>query len=583
MSEHTSRDFIHLVLNKIDLIELIGARISLRKKSSHNYFGCCPFHNEKTPSFSVSQQKQFYYCFGCGAHGNALDFLIQYDRLNFKEALEVLARQVGLEMPTTFHSDKKEAVDSSLYDLMTAATGFYQRRLRDSQRAIDYLKNRGISGVIAKQFGLGYATSEWDALLSVFGKTAEDKQKLSQVGLVITKEDGKSYDRFRDRVMFPIHDKRGRVIGFGGRIIDQGEPKYLNSPETPIFQKGHTLYGLYQALEANRKLQRIIVVEGYMDVIALFQQEVTYAVATLGTATTTFHLQYLFRYAPEIVFCFDGDEAGRRAAWRALELLFPLMRDDLQIRFMFLPEGEDPDSLIRREGKLRFEERVAKATPFSQFFFHALSDQTDLSSMEGRAHLAARGLSYIKQLPPCVFQNVLLEELARRARVQLSQLSQQLSSSAVLKPTDLVPTPAQLKKSMPAPMRLALALLIQYPSLAQHLEVPLPNLVIPGFAFFTQLVAICKQNPGLTMGGLKEYWRDQKEEKYIEKLAQQDLIIPEVGVKAEFLGAMQMLIKLVDEQAIQQLLSKASLEGLTEEEKNYLSQIIMKKQGSVEV
>ncbi|EKD72896.1 MAG: DNA primase [uncultured bacterium] len=528
----------------------------------------------------MSQHKQFYYCFGCGAHGNAIDFLIQYERLNFKEALETLARQVGLEMPNTFQRDNKEEIDSSLYTLLMAAGGVYQRQLRQSKRVIAYLKNRGISGIIAKQFGLGYATAEWGSLLNLFGKTAEDKRKLLQVGLIISKEDGKCYDRFRDRVMFPIHDKRGRVIGFGGRIIDQGEPKYLNSPETPIFQKGHTLYGLHQVLAVNHHVPRVLVVEGYMDVIALFQHEITYAVATLGTATTAFHAQMLFRYASEIVFCFDGDDAGRRAAWRALEVLFPLMRDDLQIRFMFLPDGEDPDSLVRREGKVLFEERVIAAMPFSQFFFHALCAQADLSTMEGRAHLAARGLTYIKQLSPCVFRNVLLEELARRTRIQADQLLQQVGSSAA---AGAIPVEALLpKKSMSAPMRLAITLLIQHPTLVQCLEEPLPPLVLPGFAFFMRLIELCQQNPQMTTGSLKEYWRGQQEEKYIEKLAQQDLVIPEEGVKAEFLASIQKLLKIANEQSIQQLLSKASLEGLTEEEKSHLSQIIRKKQGSIE-
>ena len=360
-----SRDFINLVLNKVDIVDLIQARVSLTKKSNHNYFACCPFHSEKTASFSVSQNKQFYHCFGCGTHGNAIDFLMHYDHLHFKEALELLARQAGLELPKILKQDKSETIDTSLYTLMEISAAFYQQQLRTSPRAIHYLKKRGISGKTAKQFGIGYAQDSWDALLLSHGKTAEAKQKLLELGLVIRKEDDRFYDRFRDRILFPIHDKRGRIVGFGGRIIDQGEPKYLNSPETQLFQKGQMLYGLFQALEENRKLEQLIVVEGYMDVIGLFQHGVNYAVATLGTATTVAHLQMIFRYTNKIIFCFDGDEAGRRAASRAMELLLPLMLEQRIVFFLFLPEGEDPDSIIQREGKEKFEGRLMKAVPFS--------------------------------------------------------------------------------------------------------------------------------------------------------------------------------------------------------------------------
>jgi DNA primase len=320
VTEHIPREFIDQLLNRVDIVDYIDTRITLRKKTGSNFFACCPFHNEKNPSFSVSQVKQFYYCFGCGAHGNAIDFLMQYDRLSFPEAIETLAKQIGMEVPrtksTTF-TPERAAAQKTLYDLLEQITKFYQTQLRQhasSQRAVDYLKQRGVSGEMAKDFALGLAPQGWDHVLQAFEK---NKVQLLECGMLIKKDDGGYYDRFRDRIMFPIHDRRGRIVGFGGRIIDQGEPKYLNSPETPVFQKSHELYGLYQAMQANRQLQRVIVVEGYMDVIALFQHEITYAVATLGTATSAQHLERLLRHTAEIVFCFDGDQAGRTAARRA--------------------------------------------------------------------------------------------------------------------------------------------------------------------------------------------------------------------------------------------------------------------------
>src|SRR3990167_4756463 len=324
------REFIDLLLSKVDLVDLINTQLPLRKKSGSNYFACCPFHNEKSASFSVSQTKQFYYCFGCGAHGNAIDFMIQHDRLSFPEAIEALATYAGMELPQTNEMVKKNRSSASLHELLNQAATYYYEQMRHSNRAIHYY--------------------------------------------------------------------RGRIIGFGGRIIEQGEPKYLNSPETILFQKGHELYGLHHAIKSNRKLDRMLIVEGYMDVLALFQHNITYAVATLGTATTQHHLQRLFRYTSEIIFCFDGDPAGRNAAWRALQVILHMMQDDLQIRFLFLPDGEDPDSLIRKIEQTQFEKLLLTALSLSNFFFQSLSQQGDITTMEGRAGFAANAISYIKQI-----------------------------------------------------------------------------------------------------------------------------------------------------------------------------------------
>lgn len=572
------REFIELLLAKVDVVDLINTHIPLRKKSGSNYFARCPFHNEKSASFSVSQPKQFYYCFGCGAHGNAIDFMIQHDRLNFPEAVEALARLAGMEVPRDATAVKKNDALPGLHELMTKAADCYYDQMRKTKRAIDYLKQRGISGAITKQFQLGYAPAGWAYLNDQLGKTETEKKQLAEIGLIIKKNEGQGYyDRFRDRIMFPIHDYRGRLIGFGGRILDQGEPKYLNSPETPLFQKGHELYGLYQAQKQNRNLDRVILVEGYMDVIALFQHGITYAVATLGTATTTHHLERLFRYTSELIFCFDGDEAGRTAAWRALQVIFPMMNDTLQVKFLFLPDGEDPDSLVRKEDKTAFEQRFETALSLSTFFFQTLGKQSDLNTMEGRARFAASALGHIKQLPPELFQSILLNELSKRARIDLAELKSQLKSNDDTDSNVIVFTKEAAKGKAPTSLKLALALLVQQPSLANELSEALPPSQLPGYPLLLKLIEIIQQNPHINTGTLMEYWRGQKEEPTIAKLAQMEHLIPESGLKNEFLGAIRKLFGLSLNAGIDRLLAKAAQEDLSEEEKQELSRWIAKK------
>jgi DNA primase len=574
MADHIPRDFIELLLARIDIVDLIDGRITLRKKTGSNFFACCPFHNEKNPSFSVSQTKQFYYCFGCGAHGNAIDFLMQYDRLSFPESIEMLAKQAGMEVPrqASHHSPEKSAAQQSLYELTEKVAKYYQTQLRQhpqAQRPIDYLKQRGISGVIAKDFGLGFAPPGWDHVLQTFGNSA--KQSLLEAGMLIKKDDGGYYDRFRDRIMFPILDRRGRTVGFGGRIIDQGEPKYLNSPETPIFQKGHELYGLHQALQANRQLTRVIVVEGYMDVIALFQHGITYAVATLGTATTANHLERLFRHTAEIIFCFDGDQAGRTAAWRALQVTLPLMRDGVQVRFMFLPDGEDPDTLVRKEGQATFENRIQTAFTLSDFFFQTIAAQTDMSNTAGRARFVKLASDLLKQLPAGIFQQMMLEELAKKARIQVDQIA---PTAAASQPNQ---TAHPLRTKPHSALRLAMMLLVQHPHLVQLIQTDLPILDTKGFPLFIQLVEQARRNPQITTGSLLEAWRDQPEADSLAKLAQQEHAIPETGIQHEFIGTIKKLQKLAHEKSIDSLLAKAANAGLSQEEKQQLSQLINQK------
>lgn len=565
MQNHIPREFIQQLLSRIDIVELIDGRIPLRKKSGTNFFACCPFHTEKSASFSVSQNKQFYHCFGCGAHGNAIDFVMNFDHLSFPESIESLAKQVGLEVPRTTRSMEKTISHEPLYELLNAVSAYYQKNLRDDTHAIDYLKNRGLSGNIAKEFEIGFAASGWDHVLKQFGNTPATKQQLFETGMLIKKDDGSFYDRFRERIMFPIHDRRGRIIGFGGRIIDKGEPKYLNSPETPIFQKGHELYGLHHALKAHRELKRVLIVEGYMDVIALFQNGITYAVATLGTATTPHHLQRLFRHTAEIIFCFDGDNAGRTAASRALQVTLPLMRDGLQVRFLFLPDGEDPDSLVRKEGKDLFEIRIGNALTISGFFFQTIAAQADISSLDGRARFSKLATDQLNELPDSVFKKMMLDETAKRARISPENISSQQPFSK-----------SALRKTRPtSPLKLAMMLLVQNPELAACIEGPMPKLDLNGYNLFLDLIQL-SQSQKLTAASFKESWRDHPEAALIEKLAKLEHMIPETGIQNEFLGALNRLREQAHKQIIEHLLAKANQNTLTQEEKHTLQRLIEK-------
>ncbi len=585
MAENIPREFIELLLERVDIVDFINLQIPLRKKSGSNYFARCPFHQEKSASFSVSQPKQFYYCFGCGAHGNAIDFLIQHDHMSFPEAVEALSRHAGMEVPRNAASPaKKDDSIPALLDLTKEVATYYYEQMRKTPRAIDYLKNRGISGQITQQFQIGYSPTGWSHVLDEFGKTDLDKKRLLDSGLVIKKNEGGYYDRFRDRIMFPIHDYRGRIIGFGGRILDQGEPKYLNSPETPLFQKGHELYGLHQALKANRQLERVMIVEGYMDVIALFQHGVTYAVATLGTATSTHHLQRLFRYTSEIVFCFDGDEAGRTAAWRALLVILPVMQDNLQIRFLFLPDGEDPDSLIRKEGQEVFEKRIFTGASLSDFFFQTISKQSDMNTMEGRARFAAQALNHIKQLSASLFQSMMVTELSKRARVNIDELKAQLPQQGEAQATQFTPMAddIQSKNKLPPPVRLALALLVQQPSLANLIKEPLPAAVLPGAEFLAHLVKTIQDNAAaLTTGSLLETWRGTQEEAFIAKLAQFEHMIPDVAIESSFIGSLRQMQALALEEEINRMMAKAAQGGLSDSEKQELTAAIARKKFKV--
>ncbi|WP_066016896.1 DNA primase [Endozoicomonas atrinae] len=427
--------FIDDLLTRIDIVDVIDNRVKL-KKTGRNYSACCPFHKEKTPSFTVSPDKQFYYCFGCGASGNALGFVMDHDHLDFPEAIDTLAGQLGLEVPREENPLKQRGPDhSELYNLMDRAVDFYSRQLKQheqSPRASHYLKNRGLDQQTCQHFAIGFAPPGWDNLKKELATSPEKEQQLITTGMLVKNEDRNTvYDRFRERIIFPIRDSRGRYIAFGGRVLGDEKPKYLNSPESPIFHKGKELYGLFEARQANRKLSRILVVEGYMDVVALAQQGITNAVATLGTATTSDHMQRLFKVVPEVIFCFDGDDAGRRAAWRALESTLSNMQDGRQARFLFLPQGEDPDSMVRKEGSESFIERIkSQAISLDNLLFRELESELDLTTMDGRARLAKLAQPYIDKLPEGLFRQLLLKKLSDRTGLDTHYLEAHFQESA---------------------------------------------------------------------------------------------------------------------------------------------------------
>ncbi|AYC31315.1 DNA primase [Pseudomonas cavernae] len=427
------QSFIDDLLNRTDIVDVVSSRIQL-KKTGKNLSACCPFHKEKTPSFSVSPDKQFYYCFGCGAGGNALGFIMDHDNLDFPQAVEELAKAAGMDVPREEGGrghKPRQPTDSPLYPLLAAAADYYRQTLKSHptrKAAVDYLKGRGLSGEIARDFGLGFAPPGWDNLLKYLGSDSLQQKALIDAGLLIENaESGKRYDRFRDRVMFPIRDSRGRVIAFGGRVLGDDKPKYLNSPETPVFHKGQELYGLFEARQHNRNLDEIMVVEGYMDVIALAQQGLRNAVATLGTATSEEHLKRLFRIVPSVLFCFDGDQAGRSAAWRALESTLPSLQDGRRARFLFLPEGEDPDSLVRTEGTDAFRARINQhAQPLADYFFQQLTQEADPRSLEGKAHLATLAAPLIDKIPGANLRTLMrqrLKEITGLSGENLEQIS----------------------------------------------------------------------------------------------------------------------------------------------------------------
>ena len=521
--------FIEELLGRVDIVEIIERRVPL-KKAGREFHACCPFHDEKTPSFTVSPQKQFYHCFGCGAHGSAIGFMMNYEGLEFVDAVEELARHAGLQVPR--EASSKPRPSAGLYDVLESASAYYQQQLKENPEAVEYLKQRGVSGEIARDFGIGFAPSGWDRLIKHLGTDEKSLVKLRKAGMLSQGKSGE-YDKFRHRIMFPIHDRRGRVIAFGGRALDEDGPKYLNSPETELFHKGRELYGLYLARRSQAKLDRILVVEGYMDVVALAQYGFRNCVATLGTATTGDHAELLFRAADEVVFCFDGDRAGRKAAWRALENTLPRLREGRQARFLFLPDGEDPDSMVRQHGTEVFTALLEEAQPLSDFFFEHFTAEVDMSALDGRARLVGLARPALETIPEGVFRDMMFDRLEGLAQHRLE--GRKKERFAPVKPVQKAGKPAQQR----TPMRMAMAHLVQNPGLA----VSAPNLDafegcdLPGFEIWRELVDFCAKSPNMTTAQLLELWHDHPAQSHLNKLATWQLEGEESQLVQEFQDA----------------------------------------------
>jgi DNA primase len=559
--------FIDDLLARTDVVELIGSRIPL-KRQGREYSARCPFHDERSPSFTVSPNKQFYHCFGCGAHGTAIAFLMNYDRLEFMDAVEELAKRAGMEIPKDTRARNESGESKDLYAALDAATQFFQKQLGQNASVQSYLDSRGVDIENRARFSIGYAPNSFNALKDALGTDDRRMKLLEKVGLFSKNDSGRMYDKFRDRVMFPIHDRRGRVIAFGGRVLEKDDgPKYLNSPETPLFHKGRELYGLWQVKQANAKIARLVVVEGYMDVVALFQYGVTQAVATLGTATTPEHAELLFRNAADVYFCFDGDRAGRGAAWKAVESVLPRMKDGRQAYFLFLPDGEDPDSIVRKEGAEGFDTRLQQATPLSQFFFDELSKDVNLNTMEGKSRLAERAKPMVAKIPDGAFADLMQQRLNQITGLQGP--NNEISAASLFQkvPSRNAPAP---KRSL---VRTAIALLLQQPSLALHIEPPHLFAILkqPGIPLLCELIALIRERPDINTGLIVESYAEREEQASLQKLAAQEFPGNPEHWQTEFNDALQQLDKQTRMQRIEELNAKS---GRTVIESNELRELL---------
>jgi DNA primase len=590
--------FIDELIARADIAEIIGTRVPL-KKQGREYKACCPFHGEKTPSFWVSPEKQFYHCFGCGAHGTVIGFLMNYDRMSFPEAVEDLAGRLGLEVPREGGVDNTvKRVDDSAYELMGKVARYYSEQLMREERVKQYATvKRGLTPETIERFGIGYAPSSWNDVLRHFGGNDAARQQLAELGLIIERDRGqvrdgeRHYDRFRDRLMFPIRDARGRVIAFGGRIIDQGEPKYLNSPETTLFHKGRELYGLWETRQSRAPFKRLVVVEGYMDVVRLHQAGITYAVATLGTATTPEHLKRVFRLVSEVVFAFDGDRAGRGAAWRALQHALSEAREGREMRFLFLPEGQDPDSLVGEEGREKFESRLAGAEPLSEYFVRALSDEVDLSHADGRARFAEAARPLVAKLPPGVYRELLLGRVAEAIKLSAERLETLWAAGAkpagsgapapgghssgastahgATRESDKHRTQARSHASAGrgSLMRQAVNALLRFPVIGQAVSAQeragLDRVDEAGIELLRELLDNLRAQPAQSSGQIIQRWEGRPEQESLVRLLQKEEVISDAAAAAgELKAALVKLGELADEKLFETLKTKAATLGM---------------------
>ena len=526
------QDFIDDLLTRVDIIDIVDSSVPL-KKSGKDFKACCPFHDEKTPSFVVNQNKQFYHCFGCRAHGTAISFLMDYNGLNFVEAIEELASRVGVEIPREKGDFNKTRDNAELYELMERVVQHFCLQLRvspEAHRAIDYLKDRGLSGELAKEFELGYAPTGWDNLLNALGTSDASRQKLAQIGMTLENENSGYYDRFRDRIIFPIRDQRGRAIGFGGRVLDDSLPKYLNSPETPIFHKGNELYGLFQARHQLKDMEHIYIVEGYMDVLALAQYGIRNVVASLGTAITENHLKRLYQVCPQLIFCFDGDSAGQKAAWRAMEISLPLLKEGRQVQFIFMPDGDDPDTYVQKHGREKFED-AGNYVPLSNYLIDKFKQDTNLDTRESMGQLIDGVVPLINKLPAGALRELMIKDIAKLADLNIDSLkdlvNQKRTPAKSTQAQHLVST-NQFKKKHNNLIASAISFLLQNPELGAAITADAINDIdTQGIEFLRELLALVQKQPEISYAGILEHWRDSKYENRLRELSIRDNLLTE--------------------------------------------------------
>ncbi|MGH8213283.1 MAG: DNA primase [Rhodanobacteraceae bacterium] len=565
--------FIDELLVRVDIVDVVQRHVPL-KRAGREWTARCPFHDERSPSFYVSPNKQFFHCFGCGVHGSAIKFLMDYEHLEFPDAVEELAQSVGLKVPREGGEDRPREDKTDLYALLDSAARFYQAELTRSEVARAYCGQRGLDAATIEHFRIGWAPGGWDGLKRALGSNDARMKLLEQAGMLSTAERGNKYDRFRERLMFPIVDRRGRVIAFGGRILSSEQsPKYLNSPETPLFHKGRELFALWQVRQANTRLERLIVVEGYMDAIALHQAGITQAVATLGTSTTHEHAELLFRAAPDVVFCFDGDRAGRSAAWRALESVLPRMRDGRQAFFLFLPEGEDPDTLVRAEGRAGFEARIGQALPLSEYFYSELARDVNVATLDGRARLAEHAKPLLAKLPDGAFRDLMFAELEKRTGVSAGSVQTAAPPQSRMNRARESSTPRRTL------VRSAIAMLLAEPSLANDAQTPCAFTALdkPGVPLLIELLDVARARPGINTAALLEHFAQREESTALQKLAMIEFPGEPEALRTEFADALRKLADQTVQQRLDALIRKQSTAPLDAMEKDELRGLLARK------
>ena len=576
------QNFIDDLIARVDIVEIMGSRIQI-KKAGKEFKAVCPFHDDSNPSLTISPSKGFYHCFSCGAHGTAVGFLMNYEHLSFIEAIESLASSLGVEIP---YEQNQQPIkkNNNLYDLLAEIQAHYQLLLKKNSGAIEYLKNRGITGDVAKRFNVGFAPPGWRNILDKYGTSKNGTSELLKLGLIIQKDNNNYYDRFRERIMFPIRDNRGRYIGFGGRILNQEQPKYLNSPETPLFHKGRELYGLYECQQALRNIQRIVVVEGYMDVISLAQHGIDYAVASMGTATTDDHFNRLFRLTDYIYFCFDGDQAGLDAAWRALKNALPHVREGRQIKFVFLPEKDDPDTYVKKNSATAFEKELDDGLDLSDFLIEKLAKDIDMKSIDGRARLAEKTKPLINQIPEGIFKELILEKLSEAIGLSTAKLNKllvnqdnQLARNG--RSRIISRLPKKKLKGGPSVIKKAITLILNYPSIANDItHEKIGKNAKPGVEILKKLVTTIQEKPQITTAGLIELWRDDPEGKFLGQLAISELPENEdFNAKDELQDCLHQIMRDNHKARITHLINKQSNNELASDEKKELKDLINKK------